>query len=68
MLIYALVNSAFSGFASLKLHLFIQPLGKNGDDKFTFSHPLFVFYAPTAWNLRLALSCKYCVAKFGVLN
>ncbi len=26
MLIYALVNSAFSGFASLKLHLFIHSL------------------------------------------
>ena len=25
MLIYARVNSAFSGFAGLKLHLFIQP-------------------------------------------
>ena len=27
ILIYALVNCGFSGFASLKLHLFIQPLG-----------------------------------------
>ena len=26
ILIYALVNCGFSGFASLKLHLFIQPL------------------------------------------
>ena len=28
MLIYAIVNSAFSGFAGLKLHLFIQPHNK----------------------------------------
>ncbi len=27
ILIYALVNCGFSGFAGLKLHLFIQPLG-----------------------------------------
>ena len=30
MLIYAIVNCAFSGFASLKLHLFIQPLKVKG--------------------------------------
>ena len=39
MLIYALVNSAFSGIASLKLHLFIQPLGKTGMTNLLFSHP-----------------------------
>ena len=31
ILIYASVNCGFSGFASLKLHLFIQPL-KLGND------------------------------------
>ena len=30
MLIYFLVNSAFSGFAGQKQHLFIQPLNKMG--------------------------------------
>ena len=39
MLIYALVNSAFSGIAGLKLHLFIQPLGKTGMTNLLFSHP-----------------------------
>ena len=38
MLIYALVNSAFSGFASLKLHLFIHSL--RGLAKLLFSQPL----------------------------
>ena len=37
MLIYALVNSAFSGFASLKLHLFIHSL--MGLAKLLFSQP-----------------------------
>ena len=39
MLIYALVNSAFSGFASLKLHLFIHSLRLWGLTKLLFSQP-----------------------------
>ena len=42
MLIYALVNCAFSGFASLKLHLFIQPLKAKRVAK--FSHPTAIFF------------------------
>ena len=41
MLIYALVNSAFSGFASLKLHLFIPSL--RGLAKLLFSQPLYCY-------------------------
>ena len=41
MLIYALVNCAFSGFASLKLHLFIQPLKAKRVAK--ISHPTAIF-------------------------
>ena len=41
MLIYALVNSAFSGFASLKIHLFIQPPNKMWVTILLFSHPHF---------------------------
>ena len=39
MLIYALVNSAFSGIASLKLDLFIQPPNRMGMTNLLFSHP-----------------------------
>ena len=35
-----LVNCAFSGFACLKLHLFIQPLNNMVMTKILFSHPL----------------------------
>ena len=38
ILIYASVNCGFSGFASLKLHLFIQPLKRKEMTKFLFSH------------------------------
>ena len=40
MLIYALVNSAFSGFASLKLHLFIHSLVYKSLAQLLFSQPL----------------------------
>ena len=43
MLIYALVNCAFSGFASLKLHLFLQPLKVKGMAKLPLVIPNFVF-------------------------
>ena len=33
------VNSAFSGFAGLKLHLFLQPHDKVGVANLLFSHP-----------------------------
>ncbi|MBQ8205380.1 MAG: hypothetical protein IJZ78_06135, partial [Alistipes sp.] len=33
------VNSAFSGIAGLKLHLFIQPHNKTGMTNLLFSHP-----------------------------
>ena len=49
MLIYALVNSAFSGFASLKLHLFIQPPNKMGMTNLLFSHPQINAYA--TWSI-----------------
>ena len=57
MLIYALVNSAFSGFASLKLHLFIHSL--RGLAKLLFSHPqLFIQFStilPTSISCDLVL-------------
>ena len=42
ILIYALVNCGFSGFASLKLHLFLQLLNSKGMTNLRFSHPLLV--------------------------
>ena len=41
ILIYAQVNCGFSGFASLKLHLFIQPLKIKEMTNLLFSHLLF---------------------------
>ena len=38
ILIYASVNCGFSGFAGLKLHLFIQPLKRKEMTNLLFSH------------------------------
>ena len=40
ILIYASVNCGFSGFASLKLHLFIHPLKLKEMTNLLFSHLL----------------------------
>ena len=45
ILIYASVNCGFSGFASLKLHLFIQPIKLMEMTNFLFSHLHFVIYS-----------------------
>ena len=52
MLIYALVNSAFSGFASLKLHLFIHSLRLWELAKLLFSQPLIFTFHPKPLPLR----------------
>ena len=53
MLIYAIVNSAFSGFASLKLHLFIQPPKAKGMAKLLLAIPY--YFNPNA-TLSLGLN------------
>ena len=53
MLIYALVNSAFSGIASLKLHLFIQPPNKTWMTNLLFSHPLVLSRGAILFSINL---------------
>ena len=64
ILIYAQVNSAFSGFASLKLHLFIHSLRLWRLAKLLFSQPLVLVLGGALYAVNLYALDAYALEEF----